>query len=712
MEAPTRTLADVIADPALEKQLVETAAKRLRASDEFYGDRLDAMIRCYKIYRAIRDASDDDEEFNAGANYAFGMIEDAVAALSESILTKPIPTPARAKSREDEEVAERVNAGLRSYYTAGEFQEDYPNSVRERAIVGSSVEIDCWRIIVENQREWQKPTTMVDEFAPAEVPVEVEKQVEVESGFYTRFPSIFNVFFQPRVDKVEKMRWVLEIQERVALDELRGYKYVDSQGQEVAVFNVERFIAKKKEGGGRIQPQPAIADFSDRQRQLREIIDQQGGDDQDPGEDVDQLTLLWVYEPNRMYCVANNEMVIAYIENPYHRPGLRVRIKRWTPQPHSIYGVGLIEPCEDDFGTLDDIRRLAMRNWVRIINKMIAYNPNSIVDKNDFKPRAGGKIRVDPGLGQSVAGQIVPIDQPDVSKSMLTMESNIKGNLERNSGRPDFAPGVEGTKLGHDTLGGLDKIEAMVNKRNALLRRQELAGFQKQARNFYEFMRQFLIDKKKFMGSGEDGSPKEVEFDLFDLDTGGRGLDFVIEWDPAAGDDAIARQQGLLLLDVAIKFNEAEMKMRGPQARVVDLAEIMRLNLQKFGHTDTSRMLKRLDGIKTADEEHSLMEQGLPTPVQDLEDKSAHLADHVRHLEGLLVDPAAPPELVMRLQAHVEATRLSLNQDIMDPIAAGRKRLMAQQTMALASGQAPGLNPAAGTAGVTSGRPPAPGPRR
>ena len=676
MPAKGLTIEQVIANPQTHKELVDTCSKRLRSSSDYFNTRLDTMIRCYKIYRAIKDAADDSDEPNTGPSYAYGIVEDAVAALSESILNARVPTPARARYAQDQKKAENFNSVAATYFSSGPYQEAYPNSVRERIICGANWEADCWAWRYRKGKMWKMVQKVTESGVGYEAMEEVEHEEPVQVGYYTRFPSIFNIRPQPRVASVEKMKWLLEIEENVALEDLQETYYIDPATKERKPFFDLSEIMKEKAGGKSIRPEPVEQQTNNHQAELREIMDgtAEDKDTDDLREDQDQLTLVWVNEPDLIYCVANGRWVIAYIENLYHRPGIKYRVKSCTQQPHSLYGLGMIEPVEGLYYELDDIHILSMRNWVRIINKMVLYNPDAVpYAENDFKPRALGRIRVRPQLGRSVGQEVQAFDHQDVTGSMLAQESNDKGLVERALGLPDFSKGVEGTKQSHSTLGGLNMIAAAAAKRVALIRRQELAGFQKQMFNMQGLYSQFLVEKMPFTTYGPDGSTSMAEFDLWDLDTEGRGMDFIIEYDPAFGDDALMRNQLMVLIDQGIKYNQAVMSMFPPGTKpMVELDEIMRRNFKAFGFNDTSVVLKRPDGVMSPAAELQAMLQGKPVQVNPMEDLISHYLEHLQQavnpdLVAAIQSGAAPMDVMLRLKTHLEQTRLALEKAIRDP---------------------------------------------
>jgi hypothetical protein len=164
-----------------------------------------------------------------------------------------------------------------------------------------------------------------------------------------------------------------------------------------------------------------------------------------------------------------------------------------------------------------------------------------------------------------------------------------------------------------------------------------------------------------------------AEFDLWDIATEGVGFDFIIEYDPSFGDDALARNQLMVLLDQCIKYNGAIMTQFPPGTKpLAQLDEVMRKNFKVFGFNDTSRMLVRPDGVLPPDEEIRLMLQGQPVMVNPSENMVEHYAAHVAafsdpQLREAVQRGAAPPDIMLRLKTHIEATAIAVQQSMANP---------------------------------------------
>lgn len=693
--------------PEQRAELVTLTRTRIKSSEDYYQSRLDAFIRFWKIYLSIKDAVDNEDETNTGAAYAFGVIEDVVASISESILNMRVPTAAKAKKVADEKPAENFNAMAATYFSSGQYQSEYPGSVREGVVCGPRWEFDGWACDYRKARRWAKNEIIINGQPTGQMKTEeVEYEEAVRVGYFTRFPSIFLMRPQPFVESVEKMKWCGEIEERKSLEDMRLMQYIDHETNEKRGFFDLSEIEKDKEAGATIRPEVTSQSEKgkDWQAEYRALMDGVSQKEEDK-DDTDMLTLVWMWEPDRVWCVANGKYVVAYVEKLFQKDGIPYRLKNCTPRKHSLYGMGFIEPVEKQFYELDDIHILSMRNWVRIINKMLAYNPESVKAEDMASPRAGGKVRVTPPLGQSVSGQIHDISQENVTRDMLAAESNIKGLVERGLGMPDFAAGVEGTKQSHETLGGIQEIKAQSAKRVAMIRRQELAGFQKQMWRMEAMFSQFQVEKGQFSYYGPDGSTAMLELDLWDIDTQGRGFDFPIVYDPAMGDDALMRNQRMVYYDAALKHNQAVMSMAAafPPGKLplVDLGVIFADLSKPFGYSDTSKIFMKQGGIMSPEDKLQAMMRGQPVAVTPEEDLVACYVFMVQAMGDPGLAQAveagqAPADLPLRIKTHIEALRVAIMQVLQNPQALIRAKMFAAQ--GAAAGAPPPGGPKVGAA--------------
>ncbi len=715
--APGWDLQQIIKDPAKHDELVRLARNRRMQSLDFFGPYHEKFVRMQKIYSNITDKVQDVDEPNAGIAYAYGIVEDLVSKITEPIIQMRPPCRVQAKRADQERAAENFATITSNYFRTSRYQIEYTESTRELIIVGNTWERDNWSNDWVRGKKWarvQKPVTdddgnVVLDDGGDEILHDSLEEVEADYpervGYHTTFPAIFDILPEPGPACDRDLRWLIEQVVSEAIEELQTRKYADPNTGELT--NVFDFSLMFEEIGdhvpGQIQPIKPEDHNSTGDEYRRAIAGQLPEETGLEMGDIDKVHLDWVWEKNRFWVVANGAYVVAYQENVFQVPRIPYRLKIYTPLKGFLYGTGAIEPVESNFYELNDIHKLAMRNWVRIVNKMVAYNENAVPFVDDFKPRAGGKIRV--RTSTSVRNEIVSLDQQDVTGTMLLQQDSTKGNLERAIAVADFAPGKEGTKQTHKTLGGLMEIARSMGQRITTIRRMVLAAYQDQMWFMEKLYSQFQFDKVPYQVHGPDGATSMTELNMWDIYTEGVGFDFVIEYDPSFGDDALLRNQMMVLLDQCVTYEQARIQLGHTDAAKANLEDVMRRIFKAFGWIDTSKILERPNGQIDADQEFELMIQGIPQEPKEGENLASHLIDHTiqinspKYMKGVASgDITERSHLLMK--AHLEATKRKLFEIAVDPkkAADARRALNLQKEVTAGSTNPASMSPSTATA--------------
>src|SRR3990167_8971423 len=685
---------DIPQDPAEREKLVNSAHKRYLASRNYYRTWREKWVRFYKLYYKIRDSAEDEDEINTALPYAFGIIEQIVSKSVEPLFKLRPPFKVTAKVRGDEKSAENFSGVVASYFSNSEYQLDYTNYERECTITGSSWELDSQYQDYEPGKIWAK-VPVDDKLQTIEGPTGREIQTDheykrdvlaekdylypIKVGYATSFPSIFEVHPEPGKKKVKDMRWILHESKDVAIEDLQSQFYNDpSTGEKRPVYDLTELL---KEVGdyvpGGIQPVNAW----ENEDEFSELEDARSGNsDSDGGkksDDIDRVWLLDVYEKGQLFTIAQGKYVIRRVQGYLHKPRLPWRLKKYTDDPQFLYGIGAVEPVEDLLFELEDIHNLSMENWVRIINRMVAYHMDAVpFADDDFKPKAGGKIRVRSDV--DVRQAIMTMDQPDVAVSMMQMEGNTKGLMEWANAVADLSPGPMGTKQTHKTLGGLIEIQNNLNTRFITLHRSRLSNYQDQMSSMEAFFAQYQFDPVPIRMVQTDGSTAVVEMNRNSIDTQGRGFDYVIEVDPSAGDDNVGRSLLMAAFDVGLKYEDWRIKLGGPEAPRADLSEVYGKILGKLGWADVGSVLKQPDGSQTPDQELEMMIQGLPVEPHPRENLIGHVMTHVQQRKAVaeaVSSGKVPPGVLRALDEHLSQT-ISLAQGILrDPVRAAQSQI-------------------------------------
>ena len=709
--------AELPKDPKARVELVNLAKKRYNLSKDFFSPKHEIWVRCYKIYRALADAVDDDTEENLFIPYAYGMIEDIVSRVTEPLLQK-MPVRPQARSQRFVTAAKNFFSLVKTYIATSRYQLEFTSSKREEVITGNGWEKDEWASEYVDGMEWkQNPASklvkstakFLDKVIPMDVMakfhewLEVPKKYAKSVGYRTRFPSVFLVWPEPMIKRVEDMHWLIEEEESVALSDLRQQVYKDAAGNVKNVYDLSEIDARyKNRPPGSIKPM-----FDSSSPYHKEVSDILGARSIDSAatnsmqnrdvSDMDKVHLLHIHEPGRRFTIANGRYLVLYIDKPFHRPRIPFRLRGYTPDPENLYSLGAIEPCEDLFLELNDIHRLSMRAWVRIINGLVAYHKGAVPFPDDWKSRAGGRVRIDPGVSPNIHNAIASIPLQDPTQSMLANESNSKGLLERVTSIADLSPGVDGTKQYHDTATGLLEIQNQLAKRFATMRRAQVACYQAQMEAMYDLCMQFMFEPSPVKVVDTDGSTLYPKFTRDDIWTDGEGFDFIIEEDPSFGDNVVQRNQLLVFLDTAIKYETFRMNSKDPTLLKFKVSEIMRKLVEAFGWTFNAELLGPADGVLTPDAEWAMMQNGQEVRPNPDENLIGHAIDHIMQMMSPQVTQGSAagqvsPEALATLQMHIQETLAMASTILKDPRAAAQaKMLMAMQGAAQAGGPAEGM---------------------
>ena len=709
-ELPTDTLA--------RQKLVDLAKKRYTLSKNFFSPKHEIWVRCYKIYRALADAVDDPDEENIFIPYAFGMVEDIVARLTEPVLQKMVIKP-QARSMRFAKAARNFYALIKTYRSTSRFQLDFTDSKRQEVISGNAWEKDEWASEYIQGAEWKNTIVMkvvtkivevMGRFMPMPLQIKYKKLVEAPKlyaksiGYRVRYPSVFLVWPEPCVKHVEDMHWLIEEEESVALDDLRAQQYKDADSQTHSVYDlseIDHDYSKHEPGSIR----PIFSDKSPYHEEISDVLGARYGDSTAKNSmqgrdtsDMDKVHLLHIHEPGRRFTIANGRYLVLYIEKPFHRPRIPFRLRRYTPDPENFYGLGAIEPTEDLFLSLNDIHRLCMRSWTRVIGGMVAYHADSVPFPDDWKPKPSGtRVRIEPGVSPNVHNAIATIQQQNPTTDMIVQESNLKGLLERVISVADLSPGAEGTKQYHETATGLLEIQNQLAKRFAVMRRAQLANDVSQCQVIYELCMQFMFEPMVAKDVDSGGKTLYPKFTRDDIWTDGEGFDFLIEEDPSFGDDVVQRNHLRFMLKDGIEYETFRMNSKDPEMLKLKVSDIMQRLIEASGWTFNAELLAPVGGLLTPDVELNMMLEEQPVQPNPKENLIGHAIDHmVQMMSPKIVQGAAAgqvsPESLAMLKLHIQDTMRMAQAIMQNPEVAAQSRMQeAMKAAGMAGGPAEGM---------------------
>lgn len=713
---------EIPTDKRQYERLVQRVQLRMMRSALWSGDQRASWVRYYKKWRKIQDQVYNSDEPDIKLGYVFGLVEQITSKVTEPILKLRPPCNVLPLKMGDQAAADNFKNIARNWYSKPNMQESYCRSKKEMVICGTRFEVDEWQNVQRRGKMWGKVPKEVETAVMGpdgrpvlnkdgkpvmakvvvEVDAEVERQIPIHYGFNTRYPSIFDVYPEPDRKTIgtgqpTDCSWMVEDMGERSLEEMCREFYVDPHdGLSKPLYDfgallkdagrraVERYD-KLMRGGAEIEDNygPLITpqlgwslanDYGTIDK--TSVYATEGQVDRASSEDMDKVRIVCQRQADEIVAIANGKYVIQRVRDPWHVPVMPVRAEVYTMDPEFVYGEGIIQPIEDELDELDDTHSLSMSNFIRIVNKMVAVREDAIVTLEDFKPRAGGKIRI---RGDAdVRGAIMSVDQLDPTVSMLQQEANTKGLIEFISANFDGSPGPMGTKQMHKTASGMELIQSNINTRFVTSYRQALINEARRMMSMSNFFSQFQFEKMPFRIYRDDGSTALAEFNKDDIYTQGRGFEFAVEIDPNFGDSQVQRQQDLFLFSQAQAYEQFRAAQRDPQMRRVDLSKLFERVLRNFGWVDSSGVFSLPDmSVSPEDELQILMQGGV---VECKGDLVHHIETHLLQLASPMLKKAieagkAHPDTLRNLQLVIEQAMAKLVTFVKDPKGETQRRM-------------------------------------
>jgi len=651
--------------------IIKEVRRKYQASRDYYQPKHDLFRRLYKIYRAKADDAGVSAEWDIKIALGYGIVENIVSRISQTVLGK-LSVVVKPKRDTQHEQAGNFHNMVRSFFSSPRYRIDYTNSTRERVICGLAWEFDEW--VSEYEDGWRWAKGMMDKIIGMDIPLmssamnfvrkvahkgysRVRHKFPVKVGYSTRFPSIFNVFPQPGVLKIDDLKWIIESVEYRTVDDLKKATYTDDKGEVIPVYDL-REIEKIQ-----VMKRRVSATFPEDNRALEAFRQEYSGISSvkalDNDDDIDAVHLLILRTNREQLVIANGIWLIQHVKDLYHKPGLKVRARVYTHDAQCIYGMGALEPVMDSLAEFDDTHSMSMQNWFREINRMFAYNEEAFPYPEDFDNRAGGKVRVKGGVDINTALMPLPQNSRDTAASMLTIQSAIQGAIEGIVSIAELSPGVAGSRPYHSTYGGLMEIQQTLARRFAIMMNVDQCETMKQMDEMYWIYEQFMFEPMAFNRYSSTGYGA-ILYKREDIDTDGEGFLYLATDDPSFGDNQVQRNQNLVLLSQAMNYASIRQQLNKTEWKDVDAGEIFEFVLESFGKQDTSKILKFADGSVDPDTEYSLMLQGVQVQTHPKENASWHLIKHVIQLQMAQSNEQMPANTITSLINHTEETRQHL----------------------------------------------------
>lgn len=707
---------DIPKDPNVRKKMIQKVQMRMLRSSMWSDTQRQTWVRMYKIWRRIQNGVANSEEYSIFLGYAFAIVEQINSKVTEPMLNMGIPFAVYPTRSGDGPKAANFAQMCRDFYAQPNVQDSLRKSKKEMIITGNRWEVDEFLHIEVPGKMWgkipkkvsvisQRPdgttfesttTVMVD----AEVPTKITKHY----GFNTRYPSVFNMFPEPdrpTIDTGQRtdMSWICEDLGELSLETMAREMYVDPVDKntkplfdfkdliydagKAAQERYERILEGRPSSEDKFGPLIApVHDWSFNsdwgQQDKDSVYPSEGQVDRASSEDRDKIWVARHYEAGEILTVAQGRYIIHRKLDPWHDPGLHMRIENYTTDPEFIYGVGALEPIENEIYELNDIHSMSMDNFFRLVNKMIAVKDDYVVSYDDFKRRAGGIVRIAEGA-PSVGAAIGSVDRSaNVQNEMIAGESNIRGIIEFESSNLDGAAGVKGTKQDHKTKGGLEMVQINTQTRFITMQAAALSNEAKRGLSMQSILNQFFFEKKDYRLVREDGSTAYARFNKDDIYTEGRPFLFHIEIDPTWGNTAQQRADAQDLFELGVEYEKLRKEANDPSMKKANLSKMFEDLLRKHGRRDLSDMFTQADdSISPEQELQILMDGGV---VECKGDLKHHIEIHIPQAQSPNLKKAieagkAHPDTIKNLMLIIQQDSAQLKAFLSDPQGSAAQRL-------------------------------------
>ena len=212
----------------------------------------------------------------------------------------------------------------------------------------------------------------------------------------------------------------------------------------------------------------------------------------------DKIEVLEYWKDDRVVVLANREVVIRNIENPFfHRKKPFIRLVD-TPVPHEFYGIGEIEPIEHLQHELNSIRNQRMDNLNLVVNRMWKVLRGADIDYKQLVSRVGGIVEVDD------MADLEPLDLQQVDYTSYQEVEAIQKDIDRTTGSYNYARGEEADRRETATTASIlaQSANERFDLKNELM---EDMGLKRLGQFLIQLNQQFIDEHKVIRIQGEEG---------------------------------------------------------------------------------------------------------------------------------------------------------------------------------------------------------------
>ena len=538
--------------------------------------------------------------------------------------------------------------------------------------------------------EMIKSMVLVD----AEIPV----KIPIHEGFHTRYPKNHNCYPEPYKTSIgagqpTDCSWFVEDMEELALDDLaREQQYNPNTKAYEPKYDFSLLL---KDAGRRAQ-----------ERYDRILQGEDGADDgygplvraeyswdnsgdgtnanrlrRDTLKSLEFRDTVWIargYEAGDIVTIANGKYIIHRKRDPWHVPIMPIRVESLTVDPDHLFGTGVIKPIEDELDIRNDIVNMSLSQLIRTINKLQFIVEGRVISMADFKPRAGGKVRLN---GDTPARDAV--FESDVASStgeMMALDSFVKGNIEFTSSNMDWSVGLAGQKGRNKTARGMEIMSAQLAGRFTTIQRQALNNEAARMTSMERFFSQHQWDKVDVALVNDDGSTTYAKFNKDDIFTEGRGFRFSVEVDLTWGDTRAQREDSMEMLDKGIEYEKVRKEFGDASWKTLDVPYLFEQMLKKSGYIDTSGIFRLQGKIISPEQELQILMDG--GTIECAGDLLHHIETHLHQLDSpnlkkAIADKKADPATAQKLQLAIQQAMAKAKTFLSDPAAAAQTRRQA-----------------------------------
>jgi hypothetical protein len=379
----------------------------------------------------------------------------------------------------------------------------------------------------------------------------------VYDGPVCEYVSIFNFWPAPEATSIEDARFVIQ-------RTFRDDKYV------------KRMI---EEGLWRMPPGMEFSDFWQNQKDdLESLREETDNAATDPTRKMAEVFECWTNDT--LMVVLNRRAVVRVEDNPYeHGEKPFVRITDYF-QEGEFWGIGEIEPLEGLQDLTNALWNQRVDNVRLVLNRMVAFDPDNIVDPRDLQNRPGGMIRVrsrDMPVGQVIQ----PVEIPDVTSSSYTEVAEIERMTEKISGVSGYTTGTDSPTMNR-TATGVSIITEQSNTRFATkVRMAEMTGLASLARMYGSILQQFMPEEMSLRVLNDEGQQVWATVTAESIQG---GFDYTIEVESSTVTESVRKEQSMNLIQTFAQIIDPATGMP-----VLNLNALAQDVLEAFGKKNMQR---------------------------------------------------------------------------------------------------------------------------